>query len=244
MLPLCPIRSSCGRRRKNDDRAVTRLDPISVYRYDEVVDYSRSPAQKPTATITRNQIMKFPVNNRIVWMVSGGCLVGMGMLLGAGLMNHRGATEATTALASFNETLLHASSASPGENFALATGAVDEDAEGVFVLDYLTGILKCAVLNHRTGKFAALFTTNVTKDLGASKNPKYQMVTGLVNFNRGATPMRPGMSVVYVLDSSSGRMAAYGIPWRRDAAATGRPQLGMLQTIDGLLTRTIQIREQ
>ena len=181
-------------------------------------------------------------DRKIAWMLTGAGLLGVGLVLGMNLGRPTSFEE--TQIADFKQTLLHASSASTGDHFSLATGAVDRDAEGVFVLDYVTGVLKCAVLNHRTGKFAALFSTNVTKDLGPSKNAKYQMVTGLVNFNRGASPIRPGLSVVYVLDANSGKLAAYGIPWQRDAAATGRLQLGMLQTIDGMQARTVQIRDQ
>ena len=184
--------------------------------------------------------MKF--ESKFAWMLCGAGLVGLGVLLGS--TSKQTGSDAKSALADFNQTLLHASTASTGDHFSLATGEIDQDAEGVFVLDYLTGVLKCAVLNHRTGKFAALFTTNVTKDKKKKKNPKYQMVTGLVNFNRGASQVRPGMSVVYVLDANSGKLAAYGIPWQRDAAATGRPQLGMLVTIDGMQVRNIQVREQ
>lgn len=178
---------------------------------------------------------------KIAWMLCGACL----LVVGVGVGVHLRPLDSTQArFQDFNETLLHASAAANGEKFSMATGAIDQDAEGIFVLDHVTGILKCAVLNRRTGKFAALFTTNVTKDLGAAKNPQYQMVTGLVNFNRGISPVRPGLSVVYVLDTNSGGMVAYGIPWQREAAATGRPQLGMLQTIDGMLVRTIQLREE
>ena len=180
--------------------------------------------------------------SKIGWMLCGAGLVLVGAFIGA---RWNGPTAAEGGeLASFNETLLHASSAANGENFSLATGPIDGDAEGVFVLDHATGVLKCAVLNHRTGKFAALFSTNVNKDIGAAKNPNYQMVTGQVNFVRGSAPaIRPGLSVVYVLNTANGQMVAYGIPWRREAASTGRPQLGMLQTIDGMIVRTIPVRE-
>lgn len=198
-----------------------------------------SPERNSDCEVGR--VMK--IRNQIAWMLCGACLLGVGVLLGSHFKGELNGS-AQAAIDDFNETLLHASTASTGDHFSLATGLIDQDAEGVFVLDYVTGILKCAVLNHRTGKFAALFTTNVTKDLGASKNAKYQMVTGLVNFNRGSSFIRPGMSVVYVLDSNSGKMAAYGIPWQRDAAQTGRPQLGMLKTIDGMQVRTIQLRNQ
>jgi len=40
---------------------------------------------------------------------------------------------------------LHAVGAASGESFAVATGAIDQDAEGLFILDYTTGELHDAV---------------------------------------------------------------------------------------------------
>lgn len=162
-------------------------------------------------------------------MVVGVTLVAIGFF--AGQVSRSG-----DPFAEFSETVLHASTASAGNQFAMATGLIEEDSEGIFVLDYESGLLKCAVLNHRTGKFAALFEADVTRELGPAKNAKYQMVTGTVNFNRMAAA-GPGMSVVYVLNSGNGEMAAYGIPWQRELSASGRPQVGVLKAIDGMQVR-------
>ena len=179
------------------------------------------------------------------WMLLGGLLVGAGVVLGLWASGRGGVTHNWAArFPRLREQVLHASTASGGDNFAVATGAIDQDAEGIFVLDFLTGNLQCSVLNRNTMKFSALFRTNVAKDLGQTKNSKYQMVTGLVNFRRGGGTYRPGMSVVYVLDSSSGRLMAYGVPWLREAAATGRPQIGSLLPIDALQVRMVQVRDQ
>ena len=43
--------------------------------------------------------------------------------------------------------------------FAIATGLVDDELEAVFILDFLTGSLKCAVLSTSTGKFTSAFET-------------------------------------------------------------------------------------
>ena len=179
------------------------------------------------------------------WVLLGGLLVGAGVALG--LWAGRGGGHANDWLDRFPDLpgkVLHASSATSGDSFAIATGPIDQDAEGVFVVDFLTGNLQCSVLNKRTAKFSALFRTNVARDLGVSKNAKYQIVTGSVNFSHGASIVRPGMSVVYVLDTSSGKMIAYGIPWQREAATTGRPQIGSLLPIDALRVRTVSVREQ
>jgi hypothetical protein len=101
------------------------------------------------------------------------------------------------------------------------------------------------VLNFRTGKFNAVFRTNVIQTLGIdeAKRPKYLMTTGMINFPRGATAARPGNSIVYVMDTSTGNYAAWGIPWRREIAATGRPQADALLLLDAGTARTAAIRE-
>jgi hypothetical protein len=172
-------------------------------------------------------------------MLAGGLLVGGGVLMGMWLARGTGSGATWPP-----EQLLHASTAATGESFAVATGVIDADAEGVFVLDFLTGELQCAVLNHRTGKFSALFKANAARDLGVTKNPGFLMVTGQVNFQRGGGMAQPALSAVYVLDTNSGKMIAYGIPWRRELVATGRPQIDTLVPIDFLQVRNVSIRDQ
>ena len=127
---------------------------------------------------------------------------------------------------------LWADAASSNDAFAVATGPIDQDVEGFYTLDYLTGDLQCAVLNYRTGKFRGLFRTNVIKDLGAGQNPKYLMVTGRISLPRGASPARVAESAVYVLDSNTGNFVVYTLPWRREMASVGAPQAGQLVVLD------------
>ncbi len=143
------------------------------------------------------------------------------------------------------ETRLHAASAVQNEAYAMATGPIDEDVEGLFVLNVLTGDLQCSVMSIRTGRFAGLFRTNVINDLGLdpAKRPSYLMTTGQVNFPRGPGAARPSFSIVYVLDTTSGNFAAYSLPWRRDMANTGRPQTGPLTLQDVGQGPTAVIRE-
>jgi hypothetical protein len=140
---------------------------------------------------------------------------------------------------------LHASTAAVGESFAMATGAIDQDVEGLYLLDFLTGDLQCVVLNFRTARFNAVFRTNVLNDLGIdpSKKPQYLMTTGAINFPRGASVARPGNSVVYVLETNTGNFAAYGLPWRRELAVTGRVQGSPLMLLDVGQARTAALRE-
>lgn len=140
---------------------------------------------------------------------------------------------------------LRASTAAVGESFAMATGAIDQDVEGLYLLDFLTGDLQCVVLNSRTARFNAVFRANVLNDLAIdpSKKPQFLMTTGAINFPRGAAVARPGNSVVYVLETNTGSFAAYGLPWRRELAVTGRVQGSPLILLDVGQARTAALRE-
>jgi hypothetical protein len=75
-----------------------------------------------------------------------------------------------------------------------------------------------------------MFKANVTAPalLGtpqAGKKPHYLMVTGKANFVRGgSTTVRPGYSIVYVVDTNTGKWVAFGIPWNPGASARGQLQ--------------------
>jgi hypothetical protein len=110
------------------------------------------------------------------------------------------------------------------ETFAMATGPVDEDVEAVYLLDFLTGELKAYVLGRQGRGFTAFFSENVMDELGVdpSKNPRYLIVTGMVNLRRGGASNQPGLAVVYVAEVTTGRLAAYAVPWLRSAWAAGQ----------------------
>jgi len=139
---------------------------------------------------------------------------------------------------------LHAVSTDRFDTFAVATGPVDEEVEGIYVLDFLTGELQAAVLSGRLGKFRALYSTNVGTDLGvdASKNPRYVMVTGLADLTRGQARMRPSRSVIYVAEVTTGMLCAYYIPWSREQIAAGQSIRGQLMPLDKWQFRTAAVR--
>lgn len=131
------------------------------------------------------------------------------------------------------------------ETFAMATGQIDEESEGLYILDFLTGELNCWVMNPRTGKFGGVFKCSVWADLGTpkTKNTKYVMVTGGAAFARGGGTARPAASVLYVADAVTGVVVAYNIPWDRAAFASGRSQSGGFVKLDMGQARNIVIRE-
>ena len=117
---------------------------------------------------------------------------------------------------------VHAVSANSDEAFAVCTATIDGSTEGFFVLDFQTGDLSGGVLNQSTGTFTGVYRCNVLTDLGfepgAAKQPRFLLVSGMSNLRRSqAGPL--GQSVLYVTDSSTGRTAAYGIPWSPQQAA-------------------------
>ena len=150
---------------------------------------------------------------------AGGLLVGIGMFVGW-LIGHSDRGDSL-----LPETLLNATATHSSENFAIATGRIDEYSEGLFMLDSLTGDLQCVVMNKSTAKFASFYRTNVLEDLDVqAKKPKFLMVTGHAQFRTGG-PIRPAPTVVYVVDATSGRYVAYGLPLAgqtRRAAAVGK----------------------
>jgi hypothetical protein len=102
------------------------------------------------------------------------------------------------------------------DTFAMATGPVDEEVEAVYFLDFYTGELRAAVLSKQKGTFQAVFSHNVNADLAVdpAKNPKYLMVTGVADLRRmggGRAPL--SKSVLYVAEITSGKVAAYVVPW-------------------------------
>lgn len=139
-------------------------------------------------------------------------------------------------------TPLHAVATDHSDTCVMATGMVDDSVEAVFLLDFLTGTLRGAVISNQSRGFQAVYETNVLADLAASvtalnvkvkaenvarkkqgaparpdvqlpQSPKFLMVTGISDLRRGAARLRPGRSVVYVAEVSTGLVLAYVVPW-------------------------------
>lgn len=167
-------------------------------------------------------------------------LVAVGAVVGAAVVVLVGGGQTEYRLPEF-DTKLMAAAASGNEGFAMATGWVDENAEGVFLLDGLSGQLQCWVLNNRTGKFGAAFVANAMEDMQVTgKSPKFLLTTGEVDF-RGSTGGRPGRSVAYVVETSTGKVAAYGVLWGGNRNAVNA--IGRLRLLDVGTARTAAIRE-
>lgn len=139
---------------------------------------------------------------------------------------------------------LHAASAASSDSMAVATGQIGKDSEGIFFLDFVTGDLQCLVYYPRARGFGAHYVGNVLQHLGGGgKNANYLMVTGqaVVPSSTGGT--RPGASLVYVTDTTSGLFAAYAVPWDMTAESGGRIQSGGLVYVGGGPIRNFQLRD-
>jgi hypothetical protein len=179
--------------------------------------------------------------------LGAGLLVGVGMIIGTLC----GVSFSGNQEIGIPETLLHAEAATRAETMAVATGAIDDSIEALYTLDFITGELKCFVMYTRpvgNNKFMGQFNANVVQVLGApekGKTPSYLLVTGRAAFPGGATgSVRPAYSVAYVVDSHTGKFAAFGTLWNPTMAAQGRqPQTGQLRLLDVGNARSIAIQE-
>ncbi len=184
----------------------------------------------------------------VVLLATGLCvglLVGVGMLIGTlATVSQRSSTERM-----LPETLLHATASHSAKTMAMATGWIDDEVEGLFVLDYLTGNLNCYVLNKRNIMPPlspySVFSTNIVGDLEVQtgKEPNFVMVTGQMNFPRSGGAAVPANCVVYVADANTGNFAAYSLAINRNLMSGGSVQKGMLMLITRGKARNMEIGE-
>ncbi len=122
-----------------------------------------------------------------------------------------------------------ASTSDRSEDIIMATGLIDNDGEGVFILDTVTGDLKGWVLDSRNGSFSTGYAINVMEYLGVNANskPDFSMVTGSQTFRPARGQSQFASTVIYVAESTTGRVGAFAIPWgnarRNNAAPTVVP---------------------
>jgi len=142
--------------------------------------------------------------------------------------------------------MVDASATHGQENWAIATGMIGNGIEGLYFLDYLTGDLRAVLLNRRTARFSGFYQYNIQNDfnLTASKNPKFLMVTGLVEVPRGRGPTQIGNSAIYIAEATTGQVNAYAIQWSSAMYAAGKTEQGTFARLDGAQLRTTFIRDQ
>jgi len=133
---------------------------------------------------------------------------------------------------------LRASATHGGTTMAVCTGQVDEDAEGFFTLDYLTGDLKGWVYYPRMAAFGGLFATNVIQYLGPpGKNPEYLLISGGALPAASGSNVRAASSLLYVVDVKLGSFVAFTIPWNRSMENSGVQQMNTFVPVGGDVIR-------
>ena len=174
----------------------------------------------------------------------------MGVVIGMNVAsnNHEQQEQAEEKVQWPSLTQLHASASAVGDGFSMATGAVDDDVEGLFILDNLTGDLRGLLLNVRTGKFNSFYSYNVVEDLGTAKvkNPKYVLLTGHAAFRDGigSPRMRLSRSAIYVAELDTGVVAAYAVPWSTGHQQFGRTTKAKFIALDRAKFRDVALRDQ
>jgi len=166
--------------------------------------------------------MKFPFRSRFAWPIA---MLLLGVCLG-GFLPH---------------TPLHAVSTDRTETFLIATGILDTDIEAVYLFDCLTGDLAATALGKGIGGFSEIYRYNVLQDLGVdpAKNPHFLMVTGLADIRPGGSRSYGGASVVYVAETTTGKLAAYALPWDRNRYNTHTPVQDTLRPVGIMSFRNI-----
>src|SRR5947208_3656435 len=108
-----------------------------------------------------------------------GLAIGGGVAIGVLVGQH---SPGATNLPGLADMHLKAMASHGSDTFAIATGPIDNDVEGLFTLDFLTGDLTCFVINPRNGLFGGMFKANVANVLKVErgKKPSYLMVTGTI----------------------------------------------------------------
>ncbi|MFP6765798.1 MAG: hypothetical protein VB858_19360 [Planctomycetaceae bacterium] len=137
-------------------------------------------------------------DRRIVWILAG-------MMAGIGLASIWPHEELSAATSDRNE------------KFAVVTAHLGLSAEGVFVLDFLTGRLTGACLNRtRNGTaFVHYYFRNAAEDfqVAGSATPYYAITSGAAEIqNRGGAQW--GQSAIYIAELNSGQVQAYAVPYR------------------------------
>lgn len=194
--------------------------------------------------LTNNQQSDFSNRRSRSNMLIAGIFLGICLSAVCGLSYWMGAirTSDSSSIAQPSLIPLAAATADSTDSMAMATGLVSEDAEGVFFLDFNTGDLQCMVFYPRNGAFGAHYYANVRAQLGtAGKNSKYLIATGMIMPRAFTAGARPGGSLVYVTDVTTGVFAAYAIPWDRTLEASGRAQGGPLVYVGGGQIRNYQL---
>lgn len=138
---------------------------------------------------------------------------------------------------------LQADSASGGKTISMATGPINNDVEGLYILDHLTGILQCWLLNPRTGDVGGIYVADVNTVLGLDKgDPDFVMTTGKF-YIKSQGNMKAADTIVYVGEGASGKVAGFSLTYDKGGIQRGVVQRGELAVVCAGPIRNTNIRE-
>ena len=142
---------------------------------------------------------------------------------------------------------VQATATARNDAFSAATGPINEDVEGLFLLDPLTGQLSCYILNPYKLNFTMAFRyNNVLQDLDMQKDKgaRLLLLTGLVDYKLKSGTEKPSEAIAYVVDSSTGTFAAYAVPWQKGLLTSSQKKrhMGTLRLLDKGKSRTLELR--
>ena len=135
---------------------------------------------------------------------------------------------ATAKVFGLEELKLKAAASHGADTFAIATGLVDDEIEGLYTLDFVTGDLQCFVISPKSGGMAGRFMINVNdpRIFGAKKGkkPNFLLTTGMMSSGASSGGAKLAASVCYVVDANTGDVAAFGFPWNKAQVNNGGMQ--------------------
>ena len=135
--------------------------------------------------------------------------------------------------------------AARSDNISIATGAIDEGLEAMFILDHGAGTLQCWFVNPRTGILAGAYATNVSNAFGGGRasDKDFVMATGYVDFSVGKRGnIRAAKCICYVAENNSGKIAGYGLEYDPRGVTTGGFQTGELKLLFNQFIRNSSLK--
>jgi hypothetical protein len=169
-----------------------------------------------------------------------GLALGGGMTVGVLLER-----QTASGIQSLDSLKLKAMASHGSDTFAIATGPIDDEVEGLFTLDFLTGELQCFVVNSRAAAPGGWFKTNIAKDMSIEKGkkPNFLIATGQYTVRGSYGNARPAASLVYVADANTGEVAVYTFPWNKAAASAAAVQASEMRLVAKWKARSLELRE-
>lgn len=171
------------------------------------------------------------------WLTIGIVAASLGVAIGAVIGVLAGS------LAERQEIPVFATATHGQDNYAMATGKLEEDVEMVVFLDALTADLKAAAINVRNYKFQAFYSRNIKNDFKGlpDKNPRFLLVTGDTAYQTQAGA-RYGQSTIYVTELNSGQCNAYAVQSFTNRKSSKQMLQGAILPLDHVEFRQVQVR--